>query len=135
MLKVQDERLEGVALPPATQVAAWERLHPGAAVIMLTEFQKDKQHSRAMDWARLALQGVSVVSGLGAAVVLALLGSPIVGPNGSHQAAGILVAVGSGIGILVGRAGGRWPSSAGPSTERRPGPWRTIRPRATAPAE
>jgi hypothetical protein len=53
MLKVQDERLEGVALPPATQVAAWERLHPGAAVIMLTEFQKDKQHSRAMDWARL----------------------------------------------------------------------------------
>jgi hypothetical protein len=107
MPRAQDERSVGAALTPATQVAAWERLHPGAAAIILTEFQRDRQHSRAMDWARLALHGLSMVCGLGAVVVLALLGPRTVGPDGSQQAAGVLVAARSGIGILVGSVSGR----------------------------
>ena len=110
MPKAQDERLVGAALPPATQVAAWERLHPGAAAVILTEFQRDGQHSRAMDWARLALQALSIVCGLGAVVALALLGPLVVGLDGSQHAAGVLVAAGSSIGILVGRVSGRRPS-------------------------
>lgn len=110
MPKAQDQRLVGAALPPATQVAAWERLHPGAAAVILTEFQRDRQHSRAMEWARLALHGLSIVCGLGAVALLALLGLPVVGPDGAQQAAGVLVAAGSGIGILVGRVSSRRPS-------------------------
>jgi hypothetical protein len=91
------------ALPPARDVAAWERLHPGTAAALLAEHQRDRRHARAMDWARLALQGVTVLGGLGAVTTLAWLGHPLVGLDGPVQGPGLLLGVGSVIGLLVGR--------------------------------
>jgi hypothetical protein len=62
-----------------------------------------------MDRARLALQGVTVLGGLGAVTALALLGHPVVVPEGLAQGPGLFLDVGSGIGVgsaiglLVGR--------------------------------
>src|SRR6266545_50062 len=91
------------ALPPAAHVAAWEQLHPGTAAAILAEFQHDRRHARAMDWARLALQSMTVLGGLGAVMVLALLGHCLAGPDGSIQARGLYLGVGSVIGVLAGR--------------------------------
>jgi len=91
------------ALPPAAHVAAWEQLHPGTAAAILAEFQHDRRHARAMDWARLAVQSVTVLCGLGAVTALALLGHPLVCPDGSIQGAGLFVGMGSVIGLLAGR--------------------------------
>jgi hypothetical protein len=105
------------ALPPIGEVAAWERVHPGTAAAVLAEYQRDRRHARAMDRARLALQGLTVLGGLGAVTALALLGHPLVGPDGSVQGLGLFLGVGSVIGLLVGRRQpvrrdpcGKWPT-------------------------
>ncbi len=113
------------ALPPAAEVAAWERLHPGTAAAALAEYQQDRRHARAMDWARLVLQTVTVLCGLGAVTALALLGHPLVGPDGSIQGAGLFLGAGSAIGLLAGRLQpvrrglcGRWPKGRGDGADR-----------------
>jgi integral membrane sensor domain MASE1 len=112
------------ALLPAREVAAWERLHPGTAAAVLAEYQRDRRHARAMDWARLALQGVMVLCGLGAVTALALLGPPLVGPEGSIHGTGLYLGVGSVMGLLAGRLQpirrslcGGWPKGQGDSAD------------------
>jgi hypothetical protein len=121
-----------VTLPPAAHVAAWERLQPGAAAAVLAEYQHDRRHARAMDWAQLALRSVTLLCGLGAVVALVLLGHSLVGPDGAIQGRESFLGVVSVIGLLAGRlqpvrrgprGGGRCGACAdrGGSTPAQPG--------------
>lgn len=83
-------------LPPADQLAAYDKVEPGAANRIIVMAEDYAKHSRALEQTALSLEGKTRLRGqlLGVVVVLAVLGACLIALDLGYEA--FAIALGSG---------------------------------------